>query len=365
VRPEFYRLFDAARNNYIKETFPDILAEANVLSARYAEAQNEAMRQMSLRKIELEPNLNWFLSDPCDGISRGLFNPLFDLLKGKTTLAEFEDVAARLSADSFKRFSHFGYEYWAVFSLMCLIAPDAKYAVPVHDHRTDPDLATVEARPGQTAEVPGIALADTISFDTTIVTAYLAPKLILHSSQIETFVAFTVDLHDVFCNARVLSKKAEWLKIADLQNKFGKFNMWPDVCIYLHDEAETLRVSADYQNIARPDIVVDIMETADWYEAGKMEIVKQHHKELKPRLGSFVISRGVVPEPVIKALQAEYEAEQALLAQEMADRQGPTKAGLQTAQMLQETPSIHILNASYERAELEPIISAIVKSMAK
>jgi hypothetical protein len=40
-------------------------------------------------------------------------------------------------------------------------------------------------------------------------------------------------------------------------------------------------------NIARPDIVVDIMEGTDWYESGRLEIVKHHYKVLKPRLGIF------------------------------------------------------------------------------
>jgi hypothetical protein len=147
----------------------------------------------------------------------------------------------------------------------------------------------------------------------------------------------------------------EWLNKEAMRNQFGTHNIWPDIGIYLNDETAELRVLADYANVARPDVVVNIMEDPDWYNNGKLSIVKIQNKALKPRLGSYVVCRREVPEAATNEIQADLEAEQDLIAKQV-------EAGLPPEKRLQASPPIHLLNAGYDRSKLEPIISEIARS---
>ena len=360
VRPGFYRLFNTITANYIRGTFPDILSEASLLATGFAQVSEKVISQLNLNTIQLDPHLKMFLKDPCEGLVGRLFNPLFDLLKGKTDLVGFEDISAMVTQDSYKSFLHYGYEYWAALSLMCLIAPDKSYSVPVPDQYIDPDLTSDEGRLNKIVnDVPAIVPTESISFDLNRFFPFIVPKVILHSDHLAPFVAIGVDLRDVYRRASAISKKTEWLNIEDLRARFGKFNLWPSICIYLGDAAEELSLEADHVNVARPDIVVDVMENADWYETGGMEIVKLHLKALKPRLGSFVVCREVVPASALQELQSERKLEQALLAHQTATKQS-------SIEILEEpAPTIDLISVGYETAKLEPIINVIAKLRTK
>ena len=108
-RPEFYRLFNIIRTNYINDTFPDILTEAGELSSRFAGAKEKVIGRLNLKAIELDPYLQVFLNDPCGGLMGKLYNPLFNLLKGKTDLVGFEDAGENITRNSYKTFFRYGY----------------------------------------------------------------------------------------------------------------------------------------------------------------------------------------------------------------------------------------------------------------
>jgi len=83
VRPEFYRVFDTVRVAFLKEKFQTLLDEAIPLSKNYAEVGQEVTKSLGLADIKVSASLNWFLNDPVNGLIRLLFDPLFNLLKGK------------------------------------------------------------------------------------------------------------------------------------------------------------------------------------------------------------------------------------------------------------------------------------------
>ena len=123
IRPEFYRLFDAVRSSFIKERFTAELNKACEMSAAYGAASKAVKEEMRLEDIEIHADLNWFLLDPTNGLMRVLFDPLFDLLKGKTDMAGFTQVADAAVAGSFKALFREGYERWGELALLRLLIP--------------------------------------------------------------------------------------------------------------------------------------------------------------------------------------------------------------------------------------------------
>jgi hypothetical protein len=143
-----------------------------------------------------------------------------------------------------------------------------------------------------------------------------------------------------------------------MRTQFGTHEIWPDIAIYLHDEAAELRVAVDYANIARPDIVVNVMEDPEWYNNGKLNVVKTQNKALKPRLGSYVVCRTEIPRGAVNEIQAEHEAEQDLITKQI-------EGGLPPGQRIQASPPIYFLDAGYGKSKLEPIINEIARSLNK
>lgn len=358
VRPHFYHLFDAVRTGYVESKFPVNFAEARQLSTEFAVTEQETIRLLNLKRIDLEPGIRAFLENPGIGLGTGLFDPLFDLLKGKTDQTGFDNVSAGIVKNTFKKYFHYGYEYWTGLSLICLIAPDKVFSVPVRDQILDPELASAESRPGFFEEVPGVTNAETISFDISRLTPYLPPAVILHSEKLQGFAALGVDVREVFRGAGILSRKLEWLKKEDLRARFGRHNLLPDMVLYLRDDPTDLRIVSDYLHIARPDVLVDVMEATDWYESGKLNIIKSQNKALKPKLGSFVICRGTVPETARCEILSDGEQERDLIAKQIEAQTPPEK-------MQEASQPIYLLDVGYDRSKLEPIVSALVQSRTK
>ncbi len=358
VRPEFYRLFDSVRTGYLKAAFPEIFAKAQTLTTEFTAVQKETLNLLNLKRIDLESGIRTFLEDAGSGLSTGLFDALFDLLKGRTDVAGFDTVSAGIIKNTFKRYFHHGYEYWAALSLICLLAPDKTFTVPLHDQTLDPEIASAESRPGFFEDVPDVTPADTISLDTSRMTPYLIPAAILYSEKLQVFTGLSVDVREVFRGARELSKNLEWFKKEQLRTRYGRHNLLPDMSLYLSDNAADLRVVTDYLNIARPDILMDIMETSDWYEAGKLNVVKLQNIALNPKLGSFVICLGPIPETALKEIQSDLENERDLIAKEI-------EAETPFEKMHKASPPIYLLEVGYDRSKLEPIVNALIQSRPK
>ena len=112
VRQEFYKLFDTVRAGFLKERFTTEINEAHELSAAYGAASKAAREELHLEDIEVNASLNWFLLDPFNGLMHVLFDPLFDLLKGKTDMAGFIRAADAAVRGFFNLLFGEGYERW-------------------------------------------------------------------------------------------------------------------------------------------------------------------------------------------------------------------------------------------------------------
>lgn len=383
VRPEFYRLFDTVRVNFIKDEFPASLEKGYALSKSFAEVKGDVTDSLGLEGINVRASVNWFLVDPVDGLMRLLFDPLFDLLKGKIDLAIFERISAQEVEEAFKDFFRDGYQRWVTLELVALLTPDKNYHVQEADYHTNTSMIEgVQGHGLREEAVPLAKEAKSVSFETRLLSSFVVPRVLVHSARLGRYAAMHSDFNDAHCTARLVSQNQEWLNIKDLKKKFGPSKLWPDLAIYTGEELGDMALVADYSRVARPDIIVEVMEEKDWFERGELELVKRHYHALQPKLGSFVVCR----EPVSEAALRELEPKTAPLAQATPENATPSAApqpsplpetqataGQTTQPLASSEPEpvigpalpIHLLSVGYDAAKLETIIEAITEAQKK
>ncbi len=368
VRPDFYRLFDTLRKNFIQDNFSTLLERAYALSHNHDKVRQAVTSSLNLEAIETKASLNEFVLNPINYIMRILLNPLFDLLKGKSDLTTFEQVANQNIMAAFDKFFHECYESWVTLSLLQLMAPDKAYTVPIPDQFVD-QCVTDDAciHDMREVEIPDVIPIKKVSFDLTPFYPFLVPKVIVHSMRLNLFVSLIQDFHDVSQKARVYSGKLEWYKITELRKKFDRGKFWPDIAIYLAEQPNELALVADAYSLARPDIIVDIMEKKDWDKSGKLELIKYRYDVFKPRLGSFIVCLEPVSEVLLEILEPRSKPEVQLAKvmdkERMVDKLGASEGLVSTPPPATELPKeIHVISAGYNMEKLEPIIDVIIKS---
>jgi hypothetical protein len=326
VRPEFYRRFDAVTRQFVTGSLSKELEKGNLLSQNWKKQSQTLTEELSLDSIELQPSTAWFLADPVDGLMRRLFNPLFDLIKGKVTIEIFEKKAVEQLTADFKSYYKEGYQRWATIALMGVFLPDGLWQVHGQDINNDANLndGTGSSTGVLEGKVPDAVESPRLSFLQAPVNAFLAPNIIIRSKKLECFVSLRPDFHEPYWNASSLSEKQEWFKTEDIIREFGPHWLWPDMVLYSADDLQDLVLVADKTRIARPDVIVEFREEPRWIENEGLEKISRHHAILKPKSGTFVVSREAA---VIGA---------------------------------NSDPSIHIVDAGYDPAQLDPIIKAIM-----
>ena len=207
VRPQFYRLFDTAREAFLKEIFPSLLDEAGTLSRYYATVEEEVIKLLELTDISMPASLNWFLREPTNGLIRGLFDPLFNLLKGEMDVEAFGQEATRTIESSFRDLYRLGYEKWVALSLVKLLASDKVFNITFLTRDDDPfrtDMA------GQEEPVPEPVESQRLSFEHGLFTAFVVPDFIAHSVKINSYVAIKTELGDAYWTASNANERREW-----------------------------------------------------------------------------------------------------------------------------------------------------------
>ncbi len=109
---------------------------------------------------------------------------------------------------------------------------------------------------------------------------------------------------------------------------------------------------ADFSRFCRPDIIVECMEQVDWYQKGGLDKVRQNYDFLKPRLGSYIVSRVPVPEEAWRDLMPEPAASEPVVGQKTPPEEEPKEQPL----------DIHILTVGYDQSQLAPIIDILLPS---
>jgi hypothetical protein len=349
VRPGFYRLFDTVRVAFLKEKYQTLLDEAASLSSNYARAAQEATRSLGLAKIKVPASLNRFLNDPVNGLIRSLPDPLFNLLRGKIDIDAFENEAMASIESSFRQLFQSGYEKWVVLSLVNLLAPDRVLEVPkedlqdqVHEIEWDQKDGIFELSVPDVKEMELLSLGERLDAED----VFILSDLIVRSAKLNRYVSITADLADAILTAKEVSDKREWHRLREVGKPYTRIDDWPDLVIYIDDQPEDIALVADFGRFCRPDIIVECMEQVDWYQKGGLDRVRQNYDFLKPRLGSYVVSRVPVPEEAWRELTPEPAAGEPAPEQKTPPKEQPL--------------DIHILTVGYDHSRLAPIIDALL-----
>jgi hypothetical protein len=297
-----------------------------------------------------------------------LFDPLFDVIRGKKEFAVFEQAVPGVMREGFTNYIHDGYHAWTTLSLLEMMDTDSVYTVKKSELDEDPSLHVEMVVRGLSEEVPDVKDAKTISFKQSIKMSFLVPNVIAHSLKSNSFFAFVpdFDFNEAKWLGRNLDQGRNWLEMSTILNKFGQSDLWPDIAVYTGEQAKNIVVAADAASVAQPDLILELRYEKDWYEREGLELIRRHNDVLQPKLGSFVVCLDEVPEAALNDLVPKTEMQPVAGAVENGITEIVTPgmasegAALETLpQVTPSVPNIHLLSVGFDTRNLEPIIEAI------
>jgi hypothetical protein len=286
VRPEFYRLFDATRLAIVHDSVPELLFQAEILSRNYSTTEKSVRDRLELSDITLPNPLGWFLRDPAEGLMRELFDPLFDLLKGKVDIKSFQDdVSARLRKTGADLYGQ-GYDKWLALSLILLLDSDKSFQVAVRRPAEHREWTVIRANSSEEI-VPEPRGSDKISFVHLPENIFNVPDFIVHSNRLDKYVSFRGGLSSAVAAAFRPSERREWLPIAE--PLYSESN---PLLVYLDDDLSSINLVADAKRICRPNLIIlPANSLSQQPQAGWLEQAAFWHDTLNPSSGTYIIGQ--------------------------------------------------------------------------
>lgn len=356
LNKEFYGIFDAVLNAFMKEKYQNYLDQSEFLSRNYAEEKDKFSSLLQVENIPQAAAVQNLLDKPIKRLTDETFIPLFDVLKGKINLESFEQQACFAVETAFARLYKLAYEKWLILSLSNLLVPDKLFSVgfsPKAFNSSHTLLDTTEY--GKDSELLKMPVESRkISFNHIAYSPFILPDFIVHSKKIHKYVASRSDIDNVAIIASNPSRKREWLPLKPIKNTYGNNSLQPGLLIYLDKDLEELTLVADFEKICRPDIILEGMSPLDWYDNEKVSRIAWQHVALKPKLGSFVVNVANIVKQDLKALlQREliYSGENQIRS---ISRETVTSMKTRLTEI-----GITLLTVGFDKSKLKPIIDAM------
>jgi len=346
-REQFYALFDEARQAFVRQKMPTVWREAHELSAGYLQAAG-SLKVPGLTGIKTTPELERLLADPARGLIRPLFNPMFDLLKGKISHEEFEfgapEAVGAWAGQLFKQ----GYQKWVMLSLAGLVGPDRISAMPWDDiHEQCFELQPDQKRGFTEYSVPRPKDASRITLGHEGEgPSLLLADIIVHSPDTGLWITLLDDLTDASWTAKNPTTAREWLTLRNKGQDLKPLPYWPDMVAYADKRVENIGLIGDFSSLLRPDVIIECFTSPDWYRQGGLARVRRDHDRFVPARGTFIVSLYPVPAEAFAELAPAPAPEPEA---EAAEEQAP-----------QAVREIFILEAGYDAMKLAPILEALM-----
>jgi len=380
IRAEFYRLFDNVRLGFIADNYNEFVDLARPLSQSYNAVVEKAVNSLGLSEIKPKSTLSWFLKDPLEGLNRLLFDLLFDLLKGKLDLEDFEQQAGERLSRSFPDMFRLAYEHWVLVAVVSLLDGDRAFTVPLYGSEEDATLVGGgEPMPGTVQEnVSSPEDAAVVSLEHAKEAAFVTPDIIVHSNRTGGYVSIRRDLFAPQRMVKDVSRKREWLKYRDVGVKSWRDHAadWPDMVVYAGSSSAELALVADYARFCRPEIIIECMEQDDWFSPEEAERMKRNQTFFKPRLGIVVICRGPVPDEALQAFMPqpgalEASVDAATAGNEMPEADAAAGESVPEGQPVNAQPvapaphsgdeiNIRFLSVGYDAGLLNPVVEEMI-----
>jgi hypothetical protein len=132
-RDDFYRQFDIIRDAVVEDRFASLPPDVGNLCRNYTLEEQSVTQRLGLDGIWIPADLLNFLHDPAVGLKRAVYNRLFELVQGKITPEEFEQMADADITAAIAGLFRLGYEPWAALVLIRALDPDRVFGVELNE----------------------------------------------------------------------------------------------------------------------------------------------------------------------------------------------------------------------------------------
>jgi hypothetical protein len=345
VRLEFYRLFDATRSRFAAETSPTLFNDACILSAHYLSLETEVTKILGLAEVILQQPLVWFVKDPADALARDLFDPIFDLLRGKVDIAAFEaKYEPKVKAQLLSLFRS-GYEKWVSLALIRLAVPEKLFQVKLRDPGRSEHAHILGQFEALKEDIPPAVESRDISFDHSKDIIFNNPDYIIQADQ--KYLSIRSRLGNPITVGSYVSQKREWLPLNEVTVVEPS-----SILVYIDGALNEITLVGDKEKICRPDMIIECIDQPDWYTGERPAGIKRQNDTLKPRFGTFLVARQPVPEGAAKNILTE-------LIQQTPEYPEPIPDG--------KTPvtGINLLTVEFNVQMLEPVINLLLPKAPK
>jgi len=338
-RGRFYELFDQAREVFVREKMPTIWDEACKMSENFF-AACRGLEAAGVNQVKTPPELERLLADPARGLIRPLFNPLFDLLKGKISSQEFDFSAQRAVGAYAGPLFKAGYQKWVVLVLLGLAEPDKALSMPYDElQERCQELQPDEKRGFCEYNLPRPKDASVISLGHEgYEPSFVVADVIVRAPDMGRWIAIGDSLTDASWSAKNPTANREWIRLRERGRELKPLLEWPDLALYVDEKPENLGLIIDFAGMLRPDVLIECFEQPNWWRHGGIERAQRNRERFQPRLGSFIVSRHPVPEEVKSQVAAGDAGE---------------------GQAAEPAPSVSILEAGYQAGGLKPVMEAL------
>ena len=273
VRDEFYRRFDDIRRMVVQNHYSDLPSEIETLCEQYRAIDSEIKELLNLDDILMPIDLLSFLRDPQEGLTRSVYNRLFDLVQGKIGEEEFALMTKEDIGFAATQLFHMGYERWAALTLIKQLNPDEAYFV---DFDVNEKLMLKELKSicfGYQAHHPTMRL----------------PEFVIHSNTLEKYIAVKaplvreIETYLVPFKPRVRPKKntGDTSNVLDSRVLFLYFMATKDDIPLIADIYEGTRTS--------PDWIVECMSGDELTHPEFQNRVQYHTEVMNPKGGTAVV----------------------------------------------------------------------------
>lgn len=329
ARTAFYDLFNAARGAFVEEKFSTHLARAATLLENHRKAEEKTRSLLSLEDGPMVSGLQRFLRDPKGSLTRELFDPLFDLLKGKESVESFWEKSSERIEALFPGVFRGGYEKWAVLSLVGLLDADAAFRVNVRN--LNPGERAKSAAFAPVDEVPSPQESNSFFFSQPQNAIFAVPDFIVHSSRLNRFVGIRSEFREGVYHALNDSIERVWHPVDTDLLILLESGL---TLVYAAEKAESIALVADVAKFCRPDLVLWCVDAQSLAQKDALEKMTRVHDRLKPPKGSYIITNDPWP-----------------------DSPEPAEANPQAQTMGQA--GIRLLTVGYDESKLMPVAEAL------
>jgi len=303
TRPELYRCFDAVRTTFLEERFSNPLNESRCLSEVYTRIERDILDRLGLDRVSMPVGLDRFLRDPTNQLIRGLFDPLFDLLKKGIDVETFAAKASTSIERTLRDLFPPGYEKWVVLNLIDLFRPKKSFSVSL---RQPTSKEVMKRLPTSEEPLPLPAESKQLCFEHEGVPILTVPDFIVCAAEINRCLAVRSDFKHAIWIAANASEKGDWCPFDSLRRTDDPIDLKGCLMVYVAGCPDDLALVADSKRVLRPELIVECMLEDHWHEREELKKVKHRHDFLRPPLGSCVISRSPAPQGVREALGPDF-----------------------------------------------------------